>query len=101
MGTQEPVADELPERVGRYRIVSRIGRGGMGILFRAEDEMLRRPVALKMLPASLEPDDERRRRFLHEARVSAAINHPNVAGIHEVLEVDGKLVLAMEYIAGR
>jgi serine/threonine-protein kinase len=72
----------------------------MGIVYRAEDEKLRRTVALKVLPEDFDDDAHRRKRFLREARVAAAIAHPNVAAIHEVGEADGRVYIAMELASG-
>ena len=93
-----PEAD--PEQVGRYRIIARLGKGGMGIVYRAEDDTLRRPVALKVLPRAVSDDEDRRRRFLREARSAAAINHPNVATIHEIGESGGRVFIVMELVEG-
>ena len=90
----------IGRRVSHYRIVEKIGEGGMGEVFLAEDERLRRKVALKFLPADLTRDEERRRRFLQEARAAAAIEHPHVAAIHDVDEADGRTFIAMEYVPG-
>ena len=73
----------------------------MGVVYKAEDRKLRRPVALKVLPPNLVGDRERRRRFLHEARAAAAVTHPNIATIHEVDEAAGVVFIAMEYIKGK
>src|SRR5690242_10127179 len=70
--------DKVPERMGHFRIVERIGRGGMGVVYRAVDDRLGRDVALKVLPAAFEADADRRRRFLREARAAAAVTHPNL-----------------------
>ena len=92
--------DPDPQQLAHFRIVGRIGQGGMGIVFRAEDEKLRRAVALKVLPRADRDDDERRRRLMREARSAAAINHPNVAMVHDVGEADGRVYLAMELVEG-
>src|SRR5258708_3923842 len=89
-----------PERLAQFHIVRRIGQGGMGIVYRAEDEKLRRTVALKVLPRAFAQDEERRRRFLREARSAAAITHPNIATVYDVGEADGRVFLAMELIEG-
>jgi serine/threonine protein kinase len=90
---------ETPTRIAHFRILGELGRGGMGVVYRAEDESLRRTVALKLLP-SASGDPERRLRFLREARSAAAISHPNVAVVHQVGEADGRVYIAMELIEG-
>jgi Tol biopolymer transport system component len=88
-----------PARVAHFRLLGRLGQGGMGVVYRAEDEKLRRVVALKLLPDASR-NEERRQRFLREARSAAAITHPNVATIHQVDEVDGRVYIAMELVLG-
>jgi serine/threonine protein kinase len=78
---------------GRYRIVDLLGVGGMGMVYRAEDLTLRRPVALKFLSPSLAADEEYRARFLREARVAASLNHPNTCVVYEVGEMDATVDL--------
>jgi serine/threonine protein kinase/tetratricopeptide (TPR) repeat protein len=85
--------------LGHYRIVGRLGQGGMGVVYRAEDEKLRRAVALKVLPDTT-GNEERRQRFLREARSAAAITHPNVAVVYQVDEADGRIYIAMELVEG-
>jgi len=87
-----------PERIAQFRIVGVLGRGGMGVVYRAQDESLRRDVALKVLPDA--GDGERRQRFLREARSAAGITHPNVAVVHQVGEDAGRVYIAMELVAG-
>src|SRR6187401_860409 len=87
--------------IGRFKVVSEIGRGGMGIVFLAEDEKLMRKVALKLLPPSFAADEERRRRFLREARAAAAVSHPNLVTVYDVGEHEGRAYIAMEYLRGR
>jgi eukaryotic-like serine/threonine-protein kinase len=87
--------------IGRFKVVSEIGRGGMGIVFLAEDDKLRRKVALKLLPPSFAADEERRRRFLREARAAAAVSHPNLVTVYDVGEHEGRAYIAMEYLRGR
>lgn len=88
-------------RVGRYKIRSRLGMGGMGEVYLAEDSRLRRKVALKVLPAQVASNQDRMRRFEQEARGAAALNHPNVAHIYEIGEADGVNFIAMEFIDGQ
>src|SRR5712691_11529822 len=87
--------------LSHFRILAKVGEGGMGVVYRAEDERLRRPVALKVMPPGLVGNDERRLRFLREARAAAAVSHPNVATIYEVGEVDGVVFIAMEFLEGK
>ena len=89
------------ERFGQYEIVAPIGAGGMGEVYRAHDANLRRDVAIKVLPADLTGDAERRSRFLREARAAAAVNHPNIATVYEVNEADGTTFIAMELVEGK
>ncbi len=88
-----------PVSVAHFRILGRLGQGGMGVVYRARDEALRRTVALKLLADSGE-DSETRQRFLREARSAAAIAHPNVATVHQVGEAEGRLFIAMELVEG-
>jgi Tol biopolymer transport system component/predicted Ser/Thr protein kinase len=91
----------IGKSLSHFRIIEKIGEGGMGVVYRAEDEQLRRPVALKVLPPELIGDEERRLRFLREARAAAAVSHPNIATVHEVGEAAGVIFIAMEFVEGR
>ncbi len=84
-----------------YRIEGTLGKGGMGVVYRALDTRLQRPVALKVLPEEFTADADRRRRFLQEARAAGAINHPAIAQIYDVDEADGVTFMAMELVEGR
>ncbi len=86
--------------LGRYEIRSKLGAGGMGEVYLAQDTQLRRPVALKLLPAEFSQSKERLRRFGQEAYAVAALNHPNIAHIYEIGEADGLHFIAMEYVDG-
>jgi two-component system LytT family response regulator len=86
--------------LAHYRIVSRLGAGGMGEVYLAEDLNLERPVALKILPPEVAQDADRMRRFVQEAKTASALSHPNVARVFEIGEADGVGFLAMEYIEG-
>ncbi len=86
--------------VANYRVVSRLGEGGMGAVYLAEDTRLARQVALKVLPADLASDPERMQRFIREARLASALSHPNVAHIYEIGDDSGLRFLAMEYVEG-
>jgi serine/threonine protein kinase len=86
--------------LGRYHIIDEISRGGMGVVYRALDVRLNREVALKVLPPELLADPERRRRFVQEAHAASALEHPNIAVIHEIDEADGVSFMAMELVRG-
>src|ERR1700674_2409001 len=88
-------------RLGPYEILSPIGAGGMGEVYRAHDTKLGRDVALKVLPWELADDLERRTRLVREARAAASLNHPNICTIHEVGEADGHAYIAMEVVEGK
>ncbi len=88
------------EQIGRYKIRSAIGKGGMGEVFLAEDTELERLVALKVLPEDLANDTERMRRFVQEAKSASALNHPNIITIHEIGKTDSTHFIATEYIEG-
>jgi TolB-like protein/aminoglycoside phosphotransferase (APT) family kinase protein len=88
-------------RLAHYRIISRLGAGGMGEVYRARDEQLDRDVAVKVLPASSFGDPTARARLVREARAAAALNHPNICTVYEVGEADGQAYIAMELVEGR
>ena len=84
--------------ISHYKIISKLGQGGMGVVYRAEDTKLDRSVALKFLPAHLLGDEEVRKRFEREAKAAAALDHANICTVHEIDEVDGKIFIAMSLI---
>src|SRR6266571_2900860 len=86
--------------LSHYRIISKLGAGGMGEVYLAQDTKLDRKIALKILPADLTANQDRMRRFTQEAKSAAALNHPNIATIHEIGESDGVNYIAMEFIDG-
>ena len=86
---------------GPYRIVREIGRGGMGVVYEAEDTRLRRSVALKALPSEYTTDPVRRERLTREARAAAALTHPSIATIFALDELDGALYLVSELVRGQ
>ena len=89
------------ETIGPYKIILRIGAGGMGEVFLGEDRRLGRKVALKLLPDYFATDEQRLSRFKREARAASALNHPNVATIYEIGESNGSSYIAMEYVEGQ
>ena len=90
----------IGQSLGHYRIIERIGAGGMGVVYRAKDERLERDVALKVLPAGALADEETRKRFRREALALSMLNHPNIATIHDFNTERNVDFLAMEYISG-
>src|SRR5262249_11697186 len=86
--------------IGQYTIVSKIGQGGMGEVYRARDPKLRRDVAIKMLPASFSQDIERLDRFIQEARAAGSLNHPNILVIHHIGTHEGAPYMVSEFLEG-
>jgi serine/threonine protein kinase len=91
----------IGQTLGQYRVEGVLGQGGMGLVYRAHDLKLQRPVALKVLPPDLTGDLERRKRFLLEARAAARITHPAIAQVYDVDEHDGTIFIAMELVEGK
>ncbi|MBI1762199.1 MAG: protein kinase [Acidobacteria bacterium] len=96
-----PLANAQPRAINQYRIISLLGKGGMGEVWLAEDTRLKRQVALKLLPAEFTNDAERLRRFEQEALAISALNHPNIITIHEIGESEAGRFIVMELVAGR
>src|SRR5713226_9677441 len=88
----------MTERIGPYRILRKIGEGGMGVVFAAEDERLRRQVAIKTIRDA--GDSSARERFFREARAAASLSHPNVCQLFDIGDEDGKPFLVMELLEG-
>jgi len=100
MSTDTPVGGDTPKQFGSYEVVSLLGRGGMGEVFRAHDPRLNRDVAIKTLPAEFASDPARLSRFQREARTLATLNHTNIAAIYELEESATTSYLVMELVAG-
>ncbi len=102
---QEQSSKDQPDLVGQtlqhYRIQEKIGEGGMGVVYRARDEHLKRDVAIKVLPPELVVDSERKKRFVQEARAASALSHPNIVTIHDIASDAGRDFIVMEYVAGK
>src|SRR5262245_39921426 len=88
------------EKLGSYQVLNLLGAGGMGEVYRALDTKLKRDVAIKILPDSFSLDPDRVARFQREAEVLASLNHPNIAAIHDVQELDSRRFLVLELVGG-
>ena len=84
-----------------YRVLKELGKGGMGVVYKAEDQKLHRTVALKVLLGNLVGDEKARKRFLREARAASAIDHPNICTVYEINETPDRLFFVMQFVEGQ
>jgi len=98
---EEPPQSLIGSQLRSYKILSQLGAGGMGEVYRARDMKLEREVAIKVLPAEFTQDPERLARFQREAKLLASLNHPNIAAIHGLEESDGIRFLVLELVEGK
>src|SRR5436190_17225482 len=91
----------IGQALGHYRIEAKLGEGGMGVVYRAYDTHLDRPVAIKILRPDATSSPERKLRFLQEAKAASALNHPNIIHIYDISSTAGTDFIAMEFVAGK
>jgi serine/threonine protein kinase len=91
----------LGKTISHYKILDKLGEGGMGVVYKAQDTKLDRIIALKFLPKHLLCDQEAKSRFEHEAKSASALDHPNIATIYEIDEIEGECFISMAYVEGK
>src|SRR5210317_137520 len=91
----------IGSKLAHYEILEEIGRGGMGVVYKARDTHLDRFVAIKVLPAEKVANSDRKARFVQEAKSASALNHPNIVHIYDIDQQDGIDFMAMEFVAGK